>query len=93
MSCGNCGGIVHGAVGLAKAVAREVVPNQTGIRLKLRAPKSVVDVRTKICEGCVHRNRYPSERSKVGLTFCGKCKCLLAAKLGDPAEKCPVNLW
>lgn len=82
--CNTCGGIVHGAVGIVRAVV--------GIG---RVEPSLKETRLRICLG--HPTGGPDaiprcERNTWGV-FCAECGCVIAAKAGDEREKCPLGKW
>lgn len=82
----NCGKIVRGCAGLAKAA------------LGIAAPPAAVAERRDACRGCDRASRNPSPRHVAarGLTTlsrCAECGCFIAAKTLLQSETCPLNKW
>lgn len=71
------GGVLHGAIGLAKAMA--------GID---RASDETIDRRGAICISC-----NQSESVAGVLQRCKICGCATAAKIRNASEKCPLGKW
>jgi hypothetical protein len=79
MGC-NCGAIVQGAIGLAKAAA--------GVD---RADDATIERRRSICRNCPHAQPCPLSAGKK--CKCAKCGCLLKAKTAIAGERCPIGKW
>lgn len=83
------GTIVHGAVGVARAVLKVS-----------RAEDEVAQARRDKCALCTKRIEAPKDfqkvpmlREVVQLGFCGLCKCSIKLKTADRREECPDGLW
>lgn len=92
MDCGTCGGIVHGAVGLAKAGLQAA-----GVPVD-QAPPGVAARRLDVCRGCdqATRNEARVDRPSKGLTTFSRCKvcdCFLKPKAAIASEACPLGKW
>ena len=88
MGCGNCANkVVTGVVGLTKAVLHID-----------RADEATIRHRRRKCKRCPHvsRNSDPKYTKTGGLTTlsqCGKCSCVISAKITIKGEKCPDGRW
>ncbi len=89
--CGGCGGgIIDGAIGLAKAGLQVLgVPIDQASRL-------VVTERRVKCRHCPNASRNPDPKYAVnnGLTSsatCELCGCLIVAKTMLASEACPMD--
>ena len=86
MGCG-CKKIVEGVVGLSKAILHID-----------RADESTIRYRRRKCRRCPHASRStdPKYAKTAGLTTlsqCGKCSCVISAKITIKGEKCPLGKW
>jgi hypothetical protein len=75
-----CGGCLHGAAGLAKAVV--------GLGL---ADKATIESRRAICRECPEA--IPCAKAIGRFCQCRKCGCLLKAKTKLSSEACPLGHW
>lgn len=80
----NCGlgKVVHGVVGLTKAV--------THID---RASDEVIQHRREVCQKCPMAAPCQNPKNKGKVCTCTKCGCFLKAKTVVAAEKCPEGKW
>lgn len=87
MACDDCpkglDRILHGAAGLAKATGHLVGLNAV--------PNDVLLSRVRACLGDGPRQAR-CEYAGSGW-FCGKCGCLIGAKLRVKSERCPAGKW
>lgn len=61
-------------------------PNSGSASLKPVLP-TLSSMRRTICGGCEHKKQI------LKTDFCGKCKCILAAKTKFESASCPIGLW
>lgn len=93
MACGNCGGgIVHGAIGLAKVGAQLL-----GVPVD-EADAATAQSRLAACRDCEHATRNPDrlDRPTKGITTlstCTLCGCFLKGKVRVASETCPAGKW
>ena len=80
MVCGCVGKLIHGAVGLASAVAGYGLTDQ-----------ATIDQRRSICRACP--KAVPCRRQLSRYCRCAVCGCSLAAKTRLAAEHCPLDHW
>ena len=95
--CENCGGVVHGAIGLGKAAI-----NKIGANVDV-APDDVISFRRDICRNCDYAKRKNERKDRVkdgkptnGLTWytqCNICNCFLGPKTSLASEECPLKKW
>lgn len=71
---------MHGAVGLAKAVA--------GVR---RAPEGEILQRRRVCRGC--EKAMPCAGLVGRACRCAVCGCVIRAKTANRDETCPLGKW
>lgn len=86
MCCGN-NNIIHGAIGIGKAVLGIDTISQEEINKRLDA-----------CRTCEHstKNKDRLDRPSKGLTSlstCNKCSCIIYFKTQLKEEVCPEGKW
>jgi hypothetical protein len=84
MSCGGCGTIVNGVVGLAKFATGTDRPDDTTIR-----------ARRALCLACEHAEPcLDAGIIVIGRKCrCSQCGCAIRAKTAVGSESCPAGKW
>jgi hypothetical protein len=87
MGCGSCGGIIHGATGIAKAIVGAD-----------RADADTIKARAEACRCCPNHARgskFADQPCKdvAWNSVCTGCSCLLVAKIRLASETCPAGKW
>lgn len=88
MGCSSCGGnkVPRTVYASGIAVAHKFVDIGEGvIKAAVGAEEELYQSRIAICNTCEHLEMH-------GLG-CGKCHCILTAKLRVKRQYCPINKW
>jgi len=66
---------------------KNIFEGWTNVLIPQESVEKIADLRTRICNLCPHKG------TKLGIDYCKKCGCPIAAKSRSINEHCPLKKW